>query len=57
VDEVLPWDHIDIGVSRSFLEQELKKAREAELTRNCANGCAGCGAVSYGAGICPKSPR
>jgi radical SAM superfamily enzyme YgiQ (UPF0313 family) len=57
VDEVLPWDHVDIGVSRAFLEQEMEKARGAELTRNCANGCAGCGAVSYGAGICPKSPR
>lgn len=57
VDEVLPWDHIDIGVSRAFLEQEMEKARGAELTRNCANGCTGCGAVSYGAGICPVSPR
>lgn len=55
--EVLPWDHIDIGVTRAFLQREMEKAEQAELTRNCANGCAGCGAASYEAGICPKSPR
>ena len=55
--EVLPWDHIDIGVTRTFLQKEMEKATQAELTRNCANGCAGCGAAEYEAGICPKSPR
>ena len=55
--EVLPWDHIDIGVTRTFLRKEMEKATQAELTRNCANGCAGCGAAEYEAGICPKSPR
>lgn len=57
LDEVLPWDHIDIGVTRAFLASELEKARNAELTRNCANGCMGCGAAAYGAGICPTNPR
>jgi len=57
VEEVLPWDHIDMGVTRAFLTSELEKATQAELTRNCANGCMGCGAASYGAGICPKTPR
>jgi radical SAM family uncharacterized protein len=52
--EILPWDHIDIGVDRSFLENESIKADEAELTRNCANGCMNCGAGEYKAGICLK---
>lgn len=56
-EEVLPWDHIDIGVTRAFLQKEMEKATHAELTRNCANGCAGCGAASYEAGICPRTPR
>jgi len=57
LSETTPWDHIDIGVNRSFLENEWDKAMHAELTRNCANGCASCGAATYGAGICPASPR
>lgn len=55
--EVLPWDHIDIGVSRAFLEKECRKAYEGSLTRNCANGCMGCGAARYGTGVCLKSPE
>lgn len=55
--EVLPWDHIDMGVKRSFLEKECKKAISGELTRNCANGCMGCGAAQYGTGICLQSPE
>lgn len=50
--EVFPWDHIDIGVNRSYLQREMEKAKNSELTRNCANGCSYCGADSFGAGIC-----
>ena len=55
--EVLPWDHIVFGVTRTFLRIVMEMGTQAELTRNCANGCAGCGAAEYEAGICPKSPR
>ena len=50
--EVMPWDHIDIGVSKGFLVRECKKAYEGDLTRNCANGCSNCGASVYKTGIC-----
>ena len=53
--EVLPWDHINTGISKEFLEQECKKAYEGDLTRNCLNGCSNCGASVYGTGICLKS--
>ncbi|MDR3594751.1 TIGR03960 family B12-binding radical SAM protein [Clostridium sp.] len=43
-DEVLPWDFIDIGVNRKYLETENEKAKRAELTQNCRVGCTGCGA-------------
>ena len=42
-DEVMPWDHLDYMVSRSFLIRENKKAHNAETTKNCREQCAGCG--------------
>lgn len=42
-DEILPWDRIDCYVSRDFLIHENEKAKEAEITQDCRNGCAGCG--------------
>lgn len=42
-DEILPWDHLDYLVSKSFFVRENKKAHEAMTTRNCKEGCSGCG--------------
>lgn len=42
-DEILPWDFIDIGVNRRYLQNENEKAKRAELTQNCRKGCTGCG--------------
>ncbi|MDR1688023.1 MAG: TIGR03960 family B12-binding radical SAM protein [Clostridiales bacterium] len=42
-DEILPWDHIDIGVTREFLLREREKAYKEELTPNCREACANCG--------------
>lgn len=50
--EVFPWDFIDIGVSRSFLEREWQRAHEAVVTKNCRQGCSGCGAAVFGGGVC-----
>ncbi|CDF58116.1 TIGR03960 family B12-binding radical SAM protein [Thermobrachium celere] len=43
LDEVLPWDFIDVGVSKSYLINEYKKAEKAILTHDCRLGCTGCG--------------
>ena len=43
-DEVLPWDHMDYGITKEFLVREMKKALEASTTDNCRDKCAGCGA-------------
>ncbi len=52
-DEVLPWDFIDIGVNRKYLENENEKAKRAELTQNCRKGCTGCGVnVNFKDGKC-----
>ena len=51
-DEILPWDFIDTGVSRKFLEREWQRAKEGVVTENCRQKCSGCGAMRYGGGVC-----
>lgn len=51
-DETLPWDHIDYGVSKSFLIKENELAHKAVTTKNCRQECAGCGAACFGEGVC-----
>ena len=42
-DEVAPWSHLDYLVSHEFFVRENKKAHAAQTTRNCKEGCSGCG--------------
>lgn len=51
-DELLPWDHLDYGVSRKFLELENKRAHENVTTPHCRIKCAGCGANKLNGGHC-----
>ncbi|SDU55441.1 TIGR03960 family B12-binding radical SAM protein [Desulfobacula phenolica] len=47
-DEVLPWDHIDSGVSSKFFKKEFQKAKDASLTFDCRdNECTGCGVCDF----------
>ena len=43
-EEILPWDTIDVGVSKKFLQLERKRAYAETVTPDCRHGCAGCGA-------------
>jgi len=44
LDEVLPWSHIDVGVTPDFLKQEYQRALEGEQTPDCREGvCNACG--------------
>ncbi len=43
-NEILPWDTIDVGVSKKFLLRERKRAHEGIVTPDCRHGCSGCGA-------------
>ncbi len=43
-DEVLPWDPIDVGVTKAFLLRERHRAYQDQVTPDCRHGCAGCGA-------------
>lgn len=49
-DEILPWDFIDIGVTKTFLKREWERAQKGEVTPNCKEKCQGCGAAVYGSG-------
>ena len=51
-DELFPWDFIDAGVTRSFLLREWKRALEGKTTPNCRAMCSGCGAKTFGGGVC-----
>jgi uncharacterized protein (DUF2344 family) len=43
--ETLPWDHVNAGVSRAFLESECDRAGSGDLTADCREGdCSDCGA-------------
>lgn len=52
IDERFPWEHIDVGVSRQFLQREWERAREGVITPNCRAQCQGCGSAAYGGGVC-----
>lgn len=47
LEEVLPWDHLDCGVEKRFLLSEWDKAQKAQTTRDCRQGCVGCGMKRY----------
>ncbi len=43
LDEVLPWDHIDVGVTKEFFKKENQKTFEEQTSHDCRNGCLNCG--------------
>ncbi len=53
--ELLPWDFIEIGVTKKFLEREWQRAKEGVVTPNCRESCSGCGAATFGGGVCYES--
>ena len=55
LDEVFPWDFIDIGVTKEFLKQEWNHAMNAEVTPNCRMKCSGCGVAKWKGGVCIES--
>jgi len=48
LEELLPWDHLDAGVSRKFLLQDLARAVNGVLTPDCSiERCTWCGACDF----------
>ena len=52
LDELFPWDFIDVGVTKSFLRREWERAMRGEVTPNCREKCSACGAMCYQGGVC-----
>ena len=52
LDEVFPWDFINIGVTKQFMIREWETAHKETVTPNCRMRCSACGAKSYGGGVC-----
>lgn len=50
--EIFPWEHLDYGVSKAFLQRENEKAHQSVTTPNCRQQCSGCGATCFKGGIC-----
>ena len=55
LDEIFPWDFIDIGVTKEFLKREWNNAMAEKVTPNCRQKCSGCGAAKFGGGVCYES--
>ncbi|MCQ2547481.1 MAG: TIGR03960 family B12-binding radical SAM protein [Clostridia bacterium] len=47
VNEALPWDIIDCGVSKAYLLSEYEKSKKALTTHDCRLSCTGCGMNRY----------
>ncbi|MGI5896791.1 MAG: TIGR03960 family B12-binding radical SAM protein [Oscillospiraceae bacterium] len=43
-EEILPWSHLDFGISEGFLRRENEQAHAGVTTPNCREACSGCGA-------------
>jgi len=50
-EEILPWDHIDVGVSKGFLIREHKRALQGKTTFDCRSACIKCG-IDQWEGVC-----
>jgi radical SAM-linked protein len=51
-DEILPWDHIDCGIKKSYLRDEYEKSMEGVFTPDCRSApCNGCGICVAGSGL------
>ena len=53
VSEILPWDTVSCGVDKKYLIKELEKSLCEQTTRDCRNGCTGCGMNKLVGGKCP----
>ena len=52
VDEILPWDFINVNISKKFLIREWENAKAGVVTPNCRAKCSGCGIAKYHTGVC-----
>ncbi|MCC5620008.1 TIGR03960 family B12-binding radical SAM protein [Nostoc sp. CHAB 5715] len=59
LDTPLPWDHIDTGIDKKWLKEDLQRALEAAIVPDCSfEGCSHCGVcgTDFGHNIVIESP-
>ncbi|MEH2374328.1 TIGR03960 family B12-binding radical SAM protein [Nostoc sp.] len=59
LDTPLPWDHIDTGIDKKWLQEDLQRALEAAIVPDCSfEGCSHCGVcgTDFGHNIVIESP-
>ena len=59
LDSPLPWDHINTGIDKNWLQQDLQRALEAATVPDCSYaGCSHCGVcgIDFGHNIVAESP-
>ncbi|MEH1967066.1 TIGR03960 family B12-binding radical SAM protein [Nostoc sp.] len=59
LDIPLPWDHIDTGIDKKWLKEDLQRALEAAIVPDCSfDGCSHCGVcgTDFGHNIVIESP-
>ena len=60
LDAPLPWDHLDTGIDKRWLKEDLQKALEAAIVPDCSfEGCSHCGVcgVDFGHNIVIPPPE
>ena len=48
LDELLPWDFVNVGVTKQYFKKEYNRAMQAQTTPSCTKQCNGCGLKQYG---------
>ena len=54
IEDVLPWDFIDIGIDKEYFIKERDKALKGKVTQNCRKKCNGCLCFDYKSGVCSE---
>jgi radical SAM family uncharacterized protein/radical SAM-linked protein len=60
LDDHLPWDHLDTGIDKQWLKEDLQRALEAATVPDCSfEGCSHCGVCStdFGHNIVIQPPQ
>jgi radical SAM family uncharacterized protein/radical SAM-linked protein len=60
LDDPLPWDHLDTGITKQWLKEDLQRALEAATVPDCSfDGCSHCGvcSVDFGHNIVIQPPE
>ncbi len=56
IDEIFPWDHIDVAVKKKFLTEDYLMSQRGETRVDCRNQCFACGILPKFSQIRSETP-